>query len=255
MMSRVISSYGVACFYHKIIDNIEQIYLIVIERLWTYNFEDFMTKIAGGELTLADVKKLIEGMTEREKSFILNCRDITIYDLIKYKIYNRQILDSYRRKVIDDKKVNYNSNPTYGVLRQGDIRTIIYKSSRSEITEESNYEPPKGRQKKDESCLATAEREFREETGRTCKDYKILSDIPMYSFSFIDDKNEYEYGYYFARCYNFQFTLENMRKRKEVLNIHTLNEDNLKNLKNNKHRDHMLTMYQIYVSHYNKSKK
>ncbi len=196
-------SYGVAlCRYNKEKNN--RVEILMIRKRYSYHFFNFVF----GRYKTEDTKQLkymISNMSFGEKIDIFGMNfenmwyriwlnnPIKKYDIIDlYKDSRKKLSDSDRNKLFFQKKTKFEKNFMYDGGKR--IKKLICESMDAELT----WEIPGGGKNLDESNIDCAIREFREETGISENDFKILYNVKPIISSIVDGSILYQQCYYIA---------------------------------------------------------
>lgn len=204
-----ITSIGIICFYYDI--SIQDYKFLMIRRRNTLGFVEFIR----GKYNLFDksyIMNLINEMTFNEKEMIKNN---TFEELWNY-LWNNSVSVKYRNE-------KSNAMEKYELLRQGvktnsEIYTLdmLVNDSKTNWNEEE-WGFPKGRRNYQEKDIATATREFYEETGINTKNIQIITNLLPFEEIFTGSNfKSYKHKYYLAEIKNetkdFVFKNNNYQK-------------------------------------------
>lgn len=170
---RVIKSYGIAC-----IDVLDKS-ICMVRRRNTYMFESFFYGMKFSKLDAS----VFDKMTIEEKIDILS---------LDYNIVARRVYKTWNSEQFLRNKIRYENN----YLSDGGTKLIALINASSKSVN-GIWEIPKGRPTHNESTLATAIREFTEET-HIPHEYIMVDTSHTFSYSFVDCDVRYEYMYYLA---------------------------------------------------------
>ncbi len=178
-----VMSYGVACVRRNSGSGCYEI--LMIKKRHTYSFIEFVRGMYDPYKDY-DLQYMFEAMTITEKSMIQTRNFETIWNYC-----NGEPTKSSERSIYNRSLRKY----TALLERNGNVLlTLITNTKNSNLL----WEIPKGRPNKKESPLASATREFEEETGLSKNSYRILFDEGTIEYSFIDCGVKYKYIYYIA---------------------------------------------------------
>lgn len=206
---RTYKSYGIACM--RLNSQTDRYEFMMVQKRLTYSFSAF----AMGKYKKHDentIRHLFSGMTSQEKIDLLSLD----YSIIWFRLWrelpivdNKSVMDCVWRvrekaPTLRTRKTNrflFNQHRRFfenNWLKDGGkkMRKMLMCSTNSELP----WELPRGRQKKQESGLSTAIREFSEETGMSPDSFQLLLNIPPITHRYVSGGNTYSNTYYPAIC-------------------------------------------------------
>jgi len=176
-------SYGIACVRKSPDTGCYEI--LMIKKRNTYAFVEFVRGLYDPYKNY-DLEYMFASMSITEKSMIQTRDFATLWNYC-----NGMPTKSSERSVFIRSLNKYNTLTN----REGDVlKTLIANTKNATLL----WEIPKGRPNKKETPLASAVREFEEETGLVKDAYKILFDEGTIEYTFIDCGIKYKYIYYLA---------------------------------------------------------
>jgi ADP-ribose pyrophosphatase YjhB (NUDIX family) len=226
-------SYGLACFIKD--GDVDR--LIFGERAYTYAFIDWTKSFTNLDNGFEFLCGEIDKMTELEKTFCQNMAVETICDLTKITYPS----PDYKKKVIQQYKNRMKDENFYKDI----IKYIKTDSPFNHNNEQCKYDIPKGHKnnKKAETDISCAKREFKEETG--IKNVDVCDDIPPVSFSF-SDVRDYCFTYYIAFTGDdYLKNAKKLRSQREIVNLHALSYDEVCKM-NHMHRNQYIRIFDIW---------
>jgi 8-oxo-dGTP pyrophosphatase MutT (NUDIX family) len=198
-----VTSYGIACVRKN---NDTSCYeVLMIKKRHTYSFIDFV-RGQYDPLKDHDLEYMFDGMTITEKSLIQTRNFDTIWQYC-----NGEPTKNSERSIYIKAERKYNILMNRG---HNKISDLIGNSKNASLL----WEIPKGRIGKKETPLASAIREFEEETNITKDMYHILFDEGTIEYTFIDCGVRYKYVFYIAVINN------NIEPKYNYNNEHMLRE-------------------------------
>ena len=176
-------SYGVACVRRN--SNTGCYEVLMIKKRHTYAFIEFVRGVYDPYKDY-DLEYMFGAMTITEKSLIQTRDFNTIWSYC-----NGESIRGCDRSVYNRASKKH----TTLVEREGNVLLRLLSNTPNATL---LWEIPKGRPNKKEAPLASAVREFEEETGLDKESYRILFDENTIEYSFVDCGVKYKYIYYLA---------------------------------------------------------
>ena len=178
-----IHSYGIACVRKNPDTGCYEV--LMIKKRNTYAFIEFIRGMYDPYKD-HDLEYMFDAMTITEKSMIQTRSFNTLWNYC-----NGEPVKSSDRSVYARALRKYN---TLCEREENAIPRLLSNTKNATLL----WEIPKGRPNKKETPLASAVREFEEETGLDKESYRVLFDEGTIEYSFIDCGIKYKYIYYLA---------------------------------------------------------
>jgi len=259
------NGYGVACCrYNK---QKKQMEVLMIKKRYTYYYIEFILgHYPVGDLTR--IKYLLNNMTHDEKMEIYSKE----FGRMWYRIWLTNPDNPTHNVKSDVDKSHYIrcKKKFERTFSQNSDPNLLHKLLSESKNDETIWEIPKGRKDHpQESDLNCAIRELHEETGMSCAEYTILSEIDPLELKFSNRRACYHYTYYVAvednsivrnKCKwshqyqnedKFKINFKNINQISEVASIQWMTLNKLKNLdKTNRYAPFVQKLFAILKNRY-----
>jgi 8-oxo-dGTP pyrophosphatase MutT (NUDIX family) len=246
-------SVGIACCRYN--ENNRNMDILLIRKRYTYNFVSFVF----GQYNPKDDKRircLFNGMTKQEKIEILSLE----FKMLWYRIWlefpevvYKPIIFGNSIKSINDalnlvitqknayitsfkipmSKIDFYTKKKSKfercfVIDKGTrLRSLMSKTTNAELP----WEIPKGRMQKDEAPIDCAIREFKEETGISMHDYKLLFNISPVVDSYTSMHINYIHKYYIAYADNTVVPDSLFMENEQLMEVDSIKWININDIK------------------------